>query len=567
MANWYVSSVKYAAIAQWAATTAYTVGQLVRQLAAPTAANARVFKCTTAGTSGASEPTWNLTNNATTVTGTATFTQVAGQEAEQVSGNWAAPFGNLIAAHAIVGALEDVVYVADDHSETYAAAVSIDGTNAARICVDAGSTVPPVETELSRGAQVETTGNNTLTLANSALYKGFDFRGGQGGTNASAIISITGNGKYDDCRFKVGSTASGAFLTIGPSSLFRGTVEFYNDCRFEFGNVAQSFQNNFSEVLFENSPNMFIGSFVPTGNVFSGGSTNGNRSFYTVRNCNLSNLIGVLIPGQPFGWTSLENCLLNAAASYGSGGSASGLRNNIRVHNCVVSGGVGYSFMERGTYSDVEIVSDLYRTGGASDGVTPISWRLTTKTGLSRYGFKATPPRINKRVNDTGSSKTFTVEAILLTDNLISLTRAGVWGEFRIMTNINSPVGTLFSTQTSLLDTTAIQASTENWTAGLISRANSTAYSLGQLFKVASNPGRVFRVTATGTTAASEPAAYATAVDGDTFSDNTATIRCCRRIKFQITATPARKGNATFLIQLNAPTGGIINIDPKITVT
>lgn len=567
MANWYVSSVKYAAIAQWAATTAYTVGQLVRQLAAPTAANARVFKCTTAGTSGGTEPTWNLGDGATTVSGTATFTQVAGREAEQATGNWAAPFANLLAANAIVTSLDDVVFVADDHSETYAAATSFAGAGAARICVVAGSTVPPVEADLSRGAQVETTGNNTLTLTNSCLFKGFDFRGGQGGTNTLAIISIDSNGKFDDCRFKIGSTSGTAFFTLGPTSLSRGTVEFYNDCRFEFGNVAQSFQAGFSEILFENCPNMFIGSFVPTGDVFEASAANGNRPFYTVRHCNLSNLTGVLIPGGAFGWVSLENCLLNAAATYGSGGSAPGLRNNIRVHNCVVSGGVNYAFMERGTYSDVEISTGLYRTNGASDGVTPVSWRVTAKTGLSRYGFKATPPKINKRVNDTGSSKTFTVHGLILTDNIMTLTRAGAWGEFHIMTDVNSPVGTLVSTQSSLLTTTALQASTDAWDAGLPARTNNAARTAGYLQKVASNPGRVFRVTASGTTAASEPAAYATAVDGDTFADGTATIRCCRRVKFEVTATPARKGNVTFTFQMSATANGVFHLDPKIVVT
>lgn len=59
----------------WAATTAYTVreardastGSVVKPLAA---ANDRHFKCTTAGISGASEPTWNTTVGGTTSDGT-----------------------------------------------------------------------------------------------------------------------------------------------------------------------------------------------------------------------------------------------------------------------------------------------------------------------------------------------------------------------------------------------------------------------------------------------------------------------------------------------------------------
>src|SRR5262245_19495869 len=53
----YCDSVAYTAVAQWAASTAYTVGQIRRQLAAPTAGHERCFVCYQAGTSGASEPT------------------------------------------------------------------------------------------------------------------------------------------------------------------------------------------------------------------------------------------------------------------------------------------------------------------------------------------------------------------------------------------------------------------------------------------------------------------------------------------------------------------------------
>ena len=64
----------------WAATTAYTVrpardaglGSVVK----PTSANRRHFKCTVAGTSGGSEPTWDTTIGNTTVDGTVTWTTI-----------------------------------------------------------------------------------------------------------------------------------------------------------------------------------------------------------------------------------------------------------------------------------------------------------------------------------------------------------------------------------------------------------------------------------------------------------------------------------------------------------
>jgi len=60
----YVDSVAYGpsgadgGVARWTASTAYTVGQIIRQRTAPTVTNERCFVCILAGTSLASEPTW-----------------------------------------------------------------------------------------------------------------------------------------------------------------------------------------------------------------------------------------------------------------------------------------------------------------------------------------------------------------------------------------------------------------------------------------------------------------------------------------------------------------------------
>lgn len=48
--------------AAWVASTAYVVGDIVR----PTVNNGYFYKCTTAGTSGSSEPTWGTTVGGTT---------------------------------------------------------------------------------------------------------------------------------------------------------------------------------------------------------------------------------------------------------------------------------------------------------------------------------------------------------------------------------------------------------------------------------------------------------------------------------------------------------------------
>jgi hypothetical protein len=57
--------------ADWAVSTGYTVGLLVK----PTAANGHYYRCTTAGTSAGTEPTWPLVSGATVADGTAVWTE------------------------------------------------------------------------------------------------------------------------------------------------------------------------------------------------------------------------------------------------------------------------------------------------------------------------------------------------------------------------------------------------------------------------------------------------------------------------------------------------------------
>jgi hypothetical protein len=63
------------AAASWAGTTAYSSGAYIIG-SAFASTNRHIYKCTTGGTSGGSEPTWNQTVGGTTTDGTVTWTEV-----------------------------------------------------------------------------------------------------------------------------------------------------------------------------------------------------------------------------------------------------------------------------------------------------------------------------------------------------------------------------------------------------------------------------------------------------------------------------------------------------------
>jgi hypothetical protein len=88
-ANYFFALIrgKLATNGKWAASTAYASGDIV----APTAHNGRLWRCSTAGTTGASEPSWVLTDGATTADNTAVWTELtpdldAGTNLVEVSG-------------------------------------------------------------------------------------------------------------------------------------------------------------------------------------------------------------------------------------------------------------------------------------------------------------------------------------------------------------------------------------------------------------------------------------------------------------------------------------------------
>ena len=165
--------------------------------------NERVFRCTTAGTSGSSEPAWNLANNATTTSGTAVFTQIGGQEAEQVAGNWKAPLARLQSVWNIATGATDVVYISQDHAETQSTAMTLGYTSggtgqAAKVfCVNraAGSSLPPVSADLRTTASITTTGTQTITLrANGSMYYyGIQFHVGTGTSGANFVFGNSSN--------------------------------------------------------------------------------------------------------------------------------------------------------------------------------------------------------------------------------------------------------------------------------------------------------------------------------------------------------------------------------------
>src|SRR6266550_9439002 len=124
--DWYISSVAYTAVTQWSALATLAVGAVRRQTA-PAARAERAFRVSaiTTGVTGASEPSWNLTNSATTTDSGVTWTECSGQSAQQqlggVTTTWTCPAATIqtleVSGKNIVAA-SDRLFFSSDHTET-----------------------------------------------------------------------------------------------------------------------------------------------------------------------------------------------------------------------------------------------------------------------------------------------------------------------------------------------------------------------------------------------------------------------------------------------------------------
>jgi len=143
-----------------------------------------------------------------------------------------------------------------------------------------------------------------------------------------------------------------------------------------------------------------------------------------------------------------------------------------------------------------------------------------------------------------------------------------IWIEASAIGDANYPLSVFANSARANGLTTAANytASTESWGAAAPARANSTAYALGAPIATSTNAGRVFFCTSAGTSASSEPAGFATAIDGGSVTDGTATFRAGWRFKMSAALTPQQAGPVMVLVQAAEPSGTWY-IDPAIAVT
>lgn len=419
MADWYVSSTKFAAVTAFQASHLYSVGDFLKATS-PASGREYVFRCTTGGTSS-TEPSWSTaySDGATVTSGGATFTNVS----DQSTYGWSAAAGTLFCiSNSAINRVSagDRVFLSSDHSESLSGGLLYGfngGTNSFSLIqvlsVNKAGSVPPVSGDLTAGAAIGSSNSNVQVDAITPTYwYGITFNPG---STAPFYIS-TSNGErthyFSNCTITL--TGSGARINQNGSQPVK--VVFDNTA-VSFNNTNQSIVGAaFMDLTWINTSSPIIGATLPT-SIFTG--TGINFMLVTARGVDFSaqtsgNIFTISTGLQSACKLLFDSCKFNSGATLYNPTVTTGNATEIdevEVVNCWNGSNV---INERHNIAgDVTTETTITLSGGATDDVnTNYSFKMVSNARADKWVFPLECFTFDVENTVTGSSKTATVEII-----------------------------------------------------------------------------------------------------------------------------------------------------------
>lgn len=413
MADWYVSSAAYAGYTAFQISHAYVVGDLVTPIT-PGLKAKWVQRCTTAGTSAGSEPTWATTNNGTVSSGSAVFTNVTGQSTYF----WTAAAGDIPTLLGAVGtarvAAGDRVFISSDHSETQTSTSTYGGTVTTAgfgvvlyLSVTRAGSTPPVAADLTSGAQV------IVNFANGALLIDAKIESYHYGIIYSIISSNTfinfGSSSNDksiylnNCQVYLNTSNSLARVQ------FSGSTLIMNNSTMKFGNATQAINTSTlgsNELIWFNTASALLGT-MPT-SLFN--VNTGCMPWVTCRGVDLSATTGTLVTNSTIpGKYLFESCKIASSVTRYSTASVSNTNEQVTLINCYNGSNIiSEQYAPNGTIT-TEFTITL--SGGATDDVGTYSHKMVSNANIDKFVYPLDGFWMDVNYG-LGTSKTATVEII-----------------------------------------------------------------------------------------------------------------------------------------------------------
>jgi hypothetical protein len=390
---------------------AIVLGQVIQNVA-----GTLVLICTTAGTAGAgAEPSWSAFTNAgaTTADNTVTWTSLGAQS--NFTG-WQAPHARLANAYASTwGQSGNSFFVASEHAETQATALTLTSpslSNATSFvyCVNK-SNVPPTSANITTGATITTTGNSNLLISTNTAgaetyYNGITFSCGSG-ANAPLLVTASGQGvnAYINCSLQLAGTTGGSIFSSSSTPGAQTKVKWINTT-VKFASTAANITGT-SDIFWANTASAILGATIPTSLI-----TMGAPVTHTLIGVDLSaagsgvTLVPATLQG---GKVIFQDCKFGASVTVAATPTSLGCAETYVVRSD--SSATNYR-QEKYQYTGTQTAeTTIVRTGGASDGTTPISWKIvSTANSKWTFPFEAIPITIWNDV--TATNRTVTIYGI-----------------------------------------------------------------------------------------------------------------------------------------------------------
>lgn len=358
----------------------------------------------------------------------------------------------------------DIFYVANDHSESTASAVTwtFPGTSASPnqlICVNRSGSVPPVSADLAATGVATTTGTSNLTISGVVYIQGMVLNIGTGA--GAALLAVSGIWAYlKNCQINKPSTGVAAH-TFGTTSAEGEYV--LDNTSFSWGATMTSgiADSRSSKLTWKNTATPFNG--------VAGANLPTTLINYTLPspikliNLDLSSLgsgktlftVTAPITAQ------IINCKLGSSVTIATSDTKFGGA-DIRVINSDSSNTITRA--ERYAPEGIETTElTIIKSGGASNGTTGFSRKMASSSLASYYSPLASMPIVVW--NDiTGSSKNVAVNIV---NDGTTLTNADVWIEVDYNSDASFPDGlTAFDGVADILAAGSNQTSdsTSTWT-------------------------------------------------------------------------------------------------------
>lgn len=374
--------------------------------------------------------------------------------------DWANAYTTLTAAFSGKAAGSDF-YVAHDHAETTAATITLtsNGTNAAPskiVCVNRAGSVPPVSADKRATAQVSVTGAFVLRFNSYSHYDGIIFSSGSAANTGDIDIPASSGSaatfRFDNCSLRLANTNAASKINMGRSATFGSSVEL-NNTTVSFGAVGQTI--SLAALLkWRNTPSALLGT-IPT-TLFAPPSGMAGGVECVGVDLSAAGAGATLVGSNSSVWRttySFTDCKLDAAVTKSVVPASQGTAEIDFIRSGAT--GVNYAVYRHRMSGLLTEETTIVRTsGGASDGVTPLSWKVITTTNCS-YSLPFDCPPIAIWNDTTGSAVTATVECI----GAAIATDKEVWLEVSYLSDAGSPQGAFVTDAADILATAANQTS------------------------------------------------------------------------------------------------------------